>query len=367
MNEDPVNRCAVAMMIVEMVKFVKVLSARQDVARMTIVLIIWRASINSALIHVPAVQLAAQMLNVDVSIIRSNVRVLHLLLAMQTLDVNSRLLSAANTTIVHQITLAMEMYARRHAVAIKIACLMNDAYVEFAELFAIVTLRVDRDKFAKTVSVKSDAEVIMCVRAITHVSTINVPIHVQRLVNVAHVQSVPLSIMVFNAVALLASSETPYQHAHCLYNDAVRIVNVTKPVCSAQKHATRTMNAHVARSVLAANAERNVILEPVLPVNCVKTEPVLPVAVRIWIVPATDLVSMDSAWIRVYETTLAVRMPSAKYPNTEQFACVPTASKANRSRAVYPTNVKRMKTVNQRNYVTLVRAKTLVSSRELAV
>lgn len=207
-NEDPVNRYVVVTTIAGMVRFVKDLFVPPDVVPMIIVRIICRVSINNVSIHVSVVQLVARTLNAIVSIIRNNVLVRHHLSVTQTLDVNSRRPFVANTTTVRRITLATEMYAKLPVVEIKIVCLMNDAFVESAELFAIVMLPADRDKFAKIVCVKLDVETIMCARVIKLVSIINVPIHVQQLVSVEHVQNVRLSIMVFNAVAQLVSLET---------------------------------------------------------------------------------------------------------------------------------------------------------------
>lgn len=206
-NEDLANPCVVVTMIAEMVRYVKVLFVRLDVVRMIIAPIICPVSINNVSIRVLVAQRVVQMLNAVVSIIKSNARVHHHLLVTPTLDVNSQQLSVANTTTVHQITLATETYAKLHAEAIKIACPMNDACVEYAEPFAIATLPVDKAKFAKVVYARLVVETIMCVQVIKRVSIINVPIHVQQLDSVEHAQSVLLSIMVFSAVVQPVSLE----------------------------------------------------------------------------------------------------------------------------------------------------------------
>lgn len=207
-NEDPASPYVVAMMTVEMVKFAKVLSARLDVVRTTTVPIICHASINNVSIHVSEVLPVEQMLNVVASIIKSNVHVLRHSSVTQLLVVNSQLPFVASTMIVHRITLAMEMYVNLHAEAIKIVYLTNDAYVEFVEPFAIVTLPVAKDKYAKIVCVKPDAEVTTFAQVIKLVSIISVRIHAQQPANVVRVQNVLLSIMAFNAVARLVSLET---------------------------------------------------------------------------------------------------------------------------------------------------------------
>lgn len=207
-NEDPASRYVVVMMTAEMVKFVKALFARLDAVQMTIVRIIYLALISNVSIHVSAVPHVERTLNAVVLIIKSSVLVLHHSLVMQTLVVNSRPLFVANTMTVHLITLVMEMCVNLHAVAIKIVCLMNDAFVEFVEPFAIAMLPVDKDKSVKIVCVKLDVEVTMFAQANKRVSITNVPIHVHQLVSVEHVQIALLSIMVFNAVVQLVFLET---------------------------------------------------------------------------------------------------------------------------------------------------------------
>lgn len=132
-----------------------------------------------------------------------------------------------------------------------------------------------------------------------------------------------------------------------------------KLVYSVQRPVTLTANVLADRFVRAVNVEQNVILVRVQLDNYARMELVLPVAVRIWTVPAIDRVSMVNAWIHVSAITPVARMLSVKYPNTEQFACVPMASKVNQSKDVHHTNVKRMMTANTINYVTMDHVKIL--------
>lgn len=259
--------------------------------------------------------------------------------------------------IAHRITHAMEMYVRLRVVAIRIVCPMNDVYVECVELFAIVMHPVDKDKFVKIVCAKLDAEVIMCVRVIKHVSIINVRIHVHRLDSVEHVQNVLLSIMVFNVVVRLVSLEMLLQLVRCHCRDATHIVSVMRPVYSVPRHVTRTTNALVDKSALVVNVERNAIQELAPLDNYARMELVLPAVVRIWIVPVIDLVSTVNAWTHASVIMLAERMLSVKYPNTEQFAYAPMASKVNQSKDVHRMNVKPTMTVNTISNVTMAHAK----------
>lgn len=126
-----------------------------------------------------------------------------------------------------------------------------------------------------------------------------------------------------------------------------------RPVYSVQRPVTPTPNVLAAKSALAVNVVRNVILALVQPDSCVRMELVLPAAVPIWIVPAIDRVSMDNAWIPAYVTMPVERMLSVKCLNTERFACVPTDSKVNQSKDVQRTNVKPMTTANTTNNVTM--------------
>lgn len=207
-NEDHANRYAVETMTAETVKSAKVLFVRLDVDRMTIAQLIYRVSINNVSIHVSAVLHVEQTLNAIVSIIRSNVLALHHSLVTPILVANIQQRFAENTTIVHRITPAMETYVKLHVVAIKIVCLMNDVFEEFVEPFVIATLPVVKDKSVKIVCAKLDVEAIMFVQAIRLASTTSVPIHVQQPDSVVRAQNALLSIMVFNAVVQLASSET---------------------------------------------------------------------------------------------------------------------------------------------------------------
>lgn len=206
-NEDLASHYVVEMMTAGMVKFAKVLFVRLAVDRMIIVLIICRVSISNVLILVSEVHHVERMLNVNVLIIKSNVHAHHPLLVTPTLAANIRQLFVDNTMIVHQIILATEMYVKPLVVVTKIAYPMKDVFVEFVELFVIVMLLVDKDKFVKIVCVKLDAEATLFAPVIKHVSTTNVRILVQRLDNVAHALNALLLTTAFNAVALLASLE----------------------------------------------------------------------------------------------------------------------------------------------------------------
>lgn len=102
----------------------------------------------------------------------------------------------------------MEMYAKLHAVAIKIAYPMNAVFVVFVARFVIAMLLVDKGRSVKTVCVKLDVEVMLSVQVTKRALTTSVLIHVQQQVNVVNVPNVPLSTTVFNAVVLLVSLET---------------------------------------------------------------------------------------------------------------------------------------------------------------
>lgn len=140
-----------------------------------------------------------------------------------------------------------------------------------------------------------------------------------------------------------------------------------KLVYSVQKLVTLTASVLADRFVHAVNVAQNVILVRAQQDNYARTELVLPVAVRIWIVPAIGRASMVNAWILVSEIMPVERMLYVKYPNTEQFACVPMASKVNQSKDVHHTNVKRMMTVNTINYVTMDHVKILAYNPALVV
>ena len=84
-------------------------------------------------------------------------------------------------------------------VMIRIACLTKDVFEERVGQFAVPTVNVVKNSFAKTECVRWGVALIILVLKISHVSISNVRTLVQFLVNVAHAQSVTSTITEYSA------------------------------------------------------------------------------------------------------------------------------------------------------------------------
>lgn len=98
------------------------------------------------------------------------------------------------------------------------------------------------------------------------------------------------SIMPFNAVVRVVSSEIhcPVAHYHC--NAVIHCVNAMNQDNIVRKAVALTRNAHADKCVRPENVEADAIQEIVWKVNCAKKELVLLAVEIIWIVRVTERV-----------------------------------------------------------------------------
>lgn len=180
------------------------------------------------------------------------------------------------------------------------------------------------------------------------------------------VLNVPLSIMAFNAVVPMASSEIPFHNVPLPRKNVTVIASATNLASFVPNVVVSIPIVPAVKNVTKASVVPNVHKVPVLQVNSVKMAPACPVVRQTTIAPLTDLALTDNVLIRVQTIVPVVKTPFVRLQIIVLFVYVPMDSAENLHVNVSPLSVKQMTTVTLVQFVTMVNVRIRAWKQVLA-
>jgi hypothetical protein len=169
-----------------------------------------------------------------------------------------------------KVTHVTEKSAEQPAATIKTACPTKDVSEELVDQSAVPTANAAQILFVRIACVKPDAEQIIRAPTANHVSTNNVRIHAQCLVNVDLVHNVTCSTMEFNVAVRKDCLEIHSSVVQPLLNHATIIVSVMIQNDTVLLNASLQLTVLVDKSVNVDHAVQSVTQELVPQANFAK-------------------------------------------------------------------------------------------------